>query len=274
MTHIEVDRDALVLVDLGHIFWREWYKTESRQDAYRYTVERCERLVGTWPKLIVCADSPTNWRHALTTHLEPGERYKANRKPKPKDAFLSLVDAEETIAGFAPFAKVDDYEADDLIATLKNQAWLTRVLIMSEDKDLAQLVDESTLLWTRAGERGPDDVMRTWGVPPHLMRDLLAMWGDSSDNIQGCDGLGQKHASALLNHFGSIEAIKEAASSEDFKFPGIGPSRVEAIKAWDHTLAVKLVSLAYDAPINLNDLLTGQQKENQQCQTATEDWTF
>lgn len=264
---VPIDPDALLLVDVGHIFWRAWHISESRQEAYRDTVDRCERLARMWPRMIVCADSKTNWRHALTEHLEPAQRYKANRKPKPKDAFLSLIDAGETIAEFAPLAKLEGFEADDLIAALAFQDMSGRILIMSEDKDLAQLVDEHTTLWTRNGERGPADVQRTWGVPPALMRDLLAFWGDASDNVPGCDGIGQKTASALLNHYGSLTAVKEAAESVDFKFKGVGPERLEALRAWDPTLAVRLVSLDHLAPVSLNDLLAGPIKEKPACQT-------
>lgn len=268
MSYVPVDRDALVLVDVGHIFWRTWHATGSRHDAYRETVEQCQNMARLWPKLIVCADAPNNFRNALTEHLDAKERYKANRPPKPADAFLSLTDAEERIAeSGVPLAKVDTFEADDVIATLKEQAWAHRVLIKSEDKDLAQLVDDGCQLWTRNGERGPEDVERTYGVRPHLMRDLLAMWGDASDNVPGCPKIGQGFAAKLLNAFGSIEGVKAAASEEGFKFKGVGPERIESIRAWDPALAVSLVSLRVDVPINLTELLNGSGKKDQQCQT-------
>src|SRR6478609_2447417 len=206
---IEIDPTALLLIDIGHIFWRTWHATGSRVDAYRETVERCQRLASMWPRTVVCCDSPTNWRHKLTEHLEGKERYKANRPPKPKDAIESLIDAEERLASDGMrVVKLDGYEADDIIATLKTQSWLYRVVILSEDKDLAQLVDENCVLWTRNGERGVDDVKRTYGVFPHQIRDLLAFWGDASDNVPGCPGVGQGKASKLLDEFGSLDNIK------------------------------------------------------------------
>lgn len=258
---IELDPDALLLIDVGHIFWRAWHVSESRQDAYRETVEQCQRLARNWPRVIVCADSPTNFRQALTAHLEEKQRYKANRKPKPKDAFLSLIDAEEQISSFLPLAKVDGFEADDLIAALRHQAYFDRVVIKSEDKDLAQLVDENTVLWTRSGERGPEDVERTWGVRPGLMRDLLALWGDQADNVPGCDGIGQKTAAGLLNYYGGIFEILGAAKSEDFHFRGVGPERLNALRTWDPTLAIQLTTLDHNAPVSLNGLLGGADKK-------------
>jgi 5'-3' exonuclease len=261
---IDVDPEAVVLIDLGHIFWRAWHKNESRVAAYEETVDRCQRMAKRWPNLIVCADSAKNWRHALTEHLEAKAQYKANRKPKPKDAFQSLLDAEMRIEDSGVrFVKAEGFEADDVIATLKAQAWLHRVIIMTEDKDLAQLVDDNCLMWTRNGERGPADIERTYGVLPPLMRDLLAMWGDASDNIPGCPDIGQGFACKLLNAFGSIDAVKAEAEKPEFKFKGIGPERIASIRAWDPELAVKLVSLATDAPVNLEALLGGAGKQEE-----------
>lgn len=265
MTPIEVDPEALLLVDVAHVYWPVWHATGSAIEAYRTTIERCERMARIWPHMVICCDSPTNWRHKLTEHLEPSERYKANRKAKPPDAFTHLVDAQERLGELGLcVAQADNYEADDVIATLKSQAFLQRVIVMTEDKDLAQLVDDACVLWTRDGERGADDVERTYGVKPPLMRDLLAMCGDSSDNVRGILRIGPVNAARLLNTYGSIAGVKEAVEKDDFSFRGIGPERRQAIRDWDPELAVKLVSLAYDAPVRLEDVL---QRKNQVCQT-------
>lgn len=254
---IEIDPDALLLVDVGHIFWRAWHASrESQTDAYTTTVETCLRYAEQFPHTVICCDSPTNWRHELTAHLEPKLRYKANRDPKKADALLSLIDAEERLRDIGlRVCKLDGYEADDVIATLKAQAWPRRVIIRTEDKDLAQLVDETCVLWTNKGERGAADVERVYGVLPPLMRDLLAMWGDTSDNIPGCPKIGQGFASKLLNAFGSIAGVQEATAEEDFSFPGVGPERIACIRAWDPEMAVKLTSLAFDAPVSLDAIL-------------------
>jgi 5'-3' exonuclease len=266
---IPVDPEAVLLVDVGHIYWRSWHINQSSKEAYRETVEQCQNMAKWWPNMVVCADSPRNFRHALTEHLEPAARYKANRKSKPEDAVQGLVDAEERLADTVRLVKVDGYEADDLIATLKTQAWLHRVIIKTEDKDLAQLVDDNCVMWTRYGERGPAEVQGTYGVPPSLIRDLLAMWGDDSDNVFGCPRIGQGFACKLLNAFGSIDAVKTEAEKPDFKFKGIGPERVASIRAWDPELAVKLVSLATDAPVNLEALLGGAGKQETEWPNGT-----
>lgn len=278
---IEVDPHAVLLIDVGHVYWQTWHATDSAVTAYESTYERIMGCQRVWSHVIVCADSPRNWRHDLC------ETYKANRKPKPESATQGLTDVLERVkANGVAVAYAEGYEADDVIATLVAQCWAHRVVIMSDDKDLAQLVSDDVRLWCNRHpyERGPREVEAKYGVPPSQIRDLLAIWGDSSDNIKcGCPKVGQQLGQVLLERFGSLDSLyasldlykKEVeladvtcASAPECPLdgiPGIGPAIKSNLLAWDRSLAVSLVSLKTDAPVSLDALLQKRPKE-EPCQ--------
>jgi DNA polymerase-1 len=143
--------------------------------------------------------------------------YKANRQAMPEDLRDSIPYIFRLLEAFRiPWFMLDKYEADDLIATLvKNMASPdTEVYIVSPDKDLAQLVGPG-VYWYKPGRMGaPDEILDEEGVckkfdiqQPSQVVDLLAMMGDSSDNIPGIPGVGEKTALKFLKEFGSLEGL-------------------------------------------------------------------
>lgn len=150
------------------------------------------------------------------------EGYKAQRPPPPEDLRpqFGLVRAA-TDALSLPRVEHPDFEADDLIASYACRAHVAgkRVVIVSSDKDLMQLCtlgDEthpSILLWDTMKTKaiGPAEVEAKFGVAPALLGDLLALTGDSSDNIPGVPGIGPKTAAALLLEHGDLEGVLAAA---------------------------------------------------------------
>src|SRR5690606_7465585 len=124
--------------------------------AYSETLDKVEWLSSGYPETIICTDSPRNWRHALTETLEPDRQYKANRPKKPKESIVALEDVQRRLGVMGyPVAYVENYEADDLIATLCHQAFLDPVRILSEDKDLFQLLGPTVTQLTKGGEITP-----------------------------------------------------------------------------------------------------------------------
>lgn len=146
--------------------------------------------------------------------------YKANRPPMPDDMRVQLPAIRELIAAFGwPIIEYEGYEADDLIAAIAISAKAEReVMVVSADKDLSQLIcgNVSMLVPDKDGgglaRRGPAETLEKFGVPPERVADLLALTGDSSDNIAGIDGVGPKTAAALVAEFGSIQDILANAS--------------------------------------------------------------
>jgi DNA polymerase I len=189
-----------------------------------------------------------NWRRQLYP------QYKANRPPAPEDLQpqISLV-REATAALSIPWIEDEVYEADDLIAAYV-QAGVEQqleVVIVSSDKDLMQLVrgedDERggrVRTWDTMKNRciGPREVEEKYGVPPGLLGDLLALAGDSTDNIPGVPGIGPKTAEGLLAEFGDLEGILANAAKIKQK------KRRENLEthAADARMSRKLVALRTD----------------------------
>lgn len=142
------------------------------------------------------------------------EHYKSHRPPMPDDLRAQTAPLHEMVKAMGlPLLAVSGVEADDVIGTLALQAEKEGrpVLISTGDKDMAQLVTPNiTLINTMTNTiLGPKEVEQKYGVPPALIIDFLAMMGDSSDNIPGVPGVGEKTAQALLQGLGGMRSIYE-----------------------------------------------------------------
>jgi len=140
--------------------------------------------------------------------------YKANRPPTPDDLRSQLQRCEQIVLGYhAAIYKQEGVEADDLIATVVRRAreLSLKVVIMAADKDLMQLVGDDVILWDTMRDRviGPPEVEERFGVRVDQLQDLLALMGDTSDNIPGVPSVGPKTAMELLKAYGSLQGIYE-----------------------------------------------------------------
>ena len=183
--------------------------------------------------------------------------YKAHRPPMPEDLAAQWPTVFDITDAFRlNRICVEDYEADDVIATLARQAeargW--DVSIVSTDKDLMQLVGERVWMLDtmKRKDYGPEEVKERWGVGPDRIQDLLALAGDSADNIPGVPGIGPKTAVTLLEAYGDLEGVlNHAAEIKQQK-------RRENLIAFaeDARLSYRLVALDEQVPlaISLDDL--------------------
>ena len=185
--------------------------------------------------------------------------YKANRPPMPDELRLQL-DPIKSICkaiGF-PIVEIEGVEADDVIATIvkiaKEEGY--SCVISSLDKDLMQLVEDPavSMINTMTNKKfNEKDVIEKFGVKPNQIRDMLALVGDSSDNIPGVPKVGQKTAAKWLNEFGDLKSIKENAPS----IKGVvGENLRNSLDDLDRN--IDLVSLKQDVDIKVkfSDLLT------------------
>ncbi len=148
---------------------------------------------------------------------------KANRTPPPDDLVQQIPFIETLIKGLGiPLLFVDGYEADDTIATLARR-WLmeqpgSQVLVLSTDKDLLALVSDRLWVYDPMIQKlfGPSEVREKWGVNPDQIADLLALTGDSVDNIGGVSGIGPKTAASLLS--GGLH-VEDLVAHPDKVFP-------------------------------------------------------
>ncbi|MAN79677.1 MAG: DNA polymerase I [Rhodospirillaceae bacterium] len=175
--------------------------------------------------------------------------YKAHRPPAPDDLIpqFDLV-RKATEALNVPAIDMDGFEADDLIATYARQARErgAEVTIVSSDKDLMQLVDDSVVLFDAMKNReiGPEQVFEKFGVTPDKVIDVQALAGDSSDNVPGVAGIGVKTAAQLIGEYGDLDTL--LARAEEIKQPKRRQSLME--QADLARVSRDLVTLRDDVP--------------------------
>jgi DNA polymerase I len=187
--------------------------------------------------------------------------YKAQREEPPAELVAQMDTCREAAEALGTATFIDDrYEADDIIATLcRRHDGLPRVVVTS-DKDLAQLVGDGVTLYDFArGERyGPAEVMAKFGVLPEQIPDYLGLAGDSVDNIPGVRGVGPKTARALLGHFATLEeALQRPADVAALPMRGAKSLAAKlGEQAQTARLSKELATAAYDAPVDagLDDL--------------------
>ncbi len=182
--------------------------------------------------------------------------YKAQRALPPPELEAQLSACFQITEALGMSAFIDDeFEADDIIGTLLNQLLKDdhEAILVSNDKDFAQVVSEKVTFWNFAkGEKyNAAAVKEKFGVLPENIVDLLALMGDSVDNIPGVQGVGPKTAQVLLNHFGSLEQIYENIDSvENLSLRGAASVKEKLIQKREMAeLSKQLATIAFNAPV-------------------------
>jgi DNA polymerase-1 len=182
--------------------------------------------------------------------------YKANRPPMPPELSGQIDLSRQVVKAFGlPILCVDGFEADDVIATVARQAAAAglRVVICSSDKDLMQLCDDRIAILDTMKNKllGPAEVREKFGVPPERVGDVLALTGDSVDNVPGVPGIGPKTAADLVGKFGSLDELLSRVGEVKGK-------KGEAIAAHRKEIEIsrQLVALRENVPlpVELTDL--------------------
>ena len=180
------------------------------------------------------------------------EEYKANRPPMPDDLREQLAPLKDICKAIGfPLIEIEGVEADDVIATLVKIAKENnfKSVISSLDKDLMQLVEDpiSSIMNTMTHQIfNEEKVFEKFGVKPSQIRDMLALVGDTSDNIPGVPKVGQKTAAKWLNEFGDLDGIRKNADS----IKGVvGQNLRDSLNELDRN--IELVSLKNDVDIGV-----------------------
>ena len=195
--------------------------------------------------------------------------YKANRDETPEAIKLAVPYVKRMIEGFGiPVIQVNGFEADDVIGTLARQAAEKGFMtyMMTPDKDFAQLVTDRVVMYkpSRSGDAakvwGVEDVRREFSLAePAQVIDLLALMGDSSDNIPGAPGIGPKTAKKLLSDFGSVENLLAGTGKLTGRVKEIIEGNTEQI-----LLSKKLATIEQNVPVDLDEeglIIGGADKE-------------
>ncbi|RST32078.1 DNA polymerase I [Sphingomonas ginkgonis] len=179
------------------------------------------------------------------------DQYKAHRPPPPEDLVPQFPLIRTATRAFSlPCIEENGLEADDIIAcyvtAAKKAGW--KVTIVSSDKDLMQLIEDGVvdMLDTMNDRRiGIAEVHDKFGVPPEKVGDVLALMGDSVDNVPGVPGIGPKTATQLVQQYGDLETV--LASTEEIKKPKLKQSLID--HAGNARLSRELVRLVCDHPL-------------------------
>ena len=160
-------------------------------------------------KIVAIFDGPNNKQSRLELYSD----YKAHRKPTPPELIQQIQEAQKFCQMWGiPMLAIPGVEADDVLATVAKQALEnseTDVVICSHDKDLYQLLQPRLTIFNPSKDTFIDEASfsKEWGITPKQFIDYLAILGDSSDNIPGIEGVGEKTALTLLQKYGSVEEI-------------------------------------------------------------------
>ncbi|MCY7398587.1 MAG: DNA polymerase I [Sphingomonas bacterium] len=210
------------------------------------------RADGPTHMAVILDASSTTFRNAMY------DQYKANRPPPPDDLIPQFPLIRTATRAFSiPCIETAGLEADDIIACYTKAAlaagWSTT--IVSSDKDLMQLIEPGVDMLDTMNDRRIDAeyVVGKFGVPPEKLGDVLALMGDSVDNVPGVPGIGPKTASQLINDFGSLEAV--LAGTDSITKPKLKQSLID--HADNARLSRELVRLECNAalPEPLEDLV-------------------
>lgn len=254
----------LFLLDAYALIFRAYYAFINRQmynskglntsAIFGFTVTLDEIIRNQKPTHIaVVFDPPTpTFRHKIYPE------YKANREETPEDIKKSVPYIKKIIEGYnIPIIEVEGFEADDVIGTLAKRAESKGfdVFMMTPDKDYAQLVSDHVFIFKpkKSGEEaeilGINEIRELFQVNnPEQVIDIMALWGDSSDNIPGAPGIGEKTAKKLISEFQNIENIFMNLEKLKGKQQETIKNNREQIK-----LSQKLVTIDQNVPVKLDE---------------------
>ena len=210
------DASRLILVDGSSYLFRAFHALPPLANSKGLNTGAAKGVIGMLKRLQ--ADNPNDQLVVIfdakgpTFRNEIYSEYKANRPPMPEELREQIEPIQNVIRAMGlPLISISGVEADDVIGTLSEMATAEKrpVLISTGDKDMAQLVNDYVTLVNTMTQvvLDRDGVVEKFGVPPELIIDLLALMGDSVDNIPGVAGVGEKTALALLQNLGSISDI-------------------------------------------------------------------
>ena len=254
----------LVLIDGKSVFYRGYYAMPNLSlsdgtptgGVYGFAAIAMEIVKKLNPtKVVVAWDSKTSVSKRRALY----EDYKAGRIKPGDDFYAQIPLLEELVKNLGwTFVELDDYEADDIIGTLSreaDEAGNYETYIISSDLDMLQIVDNNTHMWrilkgfTNIEQIDIPEIEAKYGIKKSQFLDLKSLKGDSSDNIPGVPGIGEKTAAKLLNDYGDLDNIYNNID----KITGSTRTKLEAGKDSAY-LSKQLAQIMFDAPLDLNKI--------------------
>jgi DNA polymerase-1 len=249
--------DRLVLVDGNSLLYRSYYAIKGLSNSAGFPTGAVYGVVAALRK-ILDRDKPAylgvvfDVKGPTFRHEEfPG--YKADRKPMPDDLAAQVPALKEVLRALRIATEESPrYEADDVMASLAARAAARglRTVIVTTDKDLLQVIDGSTTVWNPSKEIAIDEgnVKDVFGVGAGQVVDVLALWGDPSDNVPGVPGIGEKTAKSLIQEFGSLDGLLR--DLERVRNPRVREKIAQNREILE--LSRRLVTVTRDLPLDLD----------------------
>ncbi|MCX7562684.1 exodeoxyribonuclease IX [Xanthomonadaceae bacterium XH05] len=253
----------LYLVDASLYVFRAWHSLPADEfvDADGWPANAVHGFARFLLELLE-RERPQHIAVAFDQSLESSFRnalyppYKANREPAPESLKRQFALCQQFARALGLAVMADDhYEADDLIGALltRQRAQGFSGAVISADKDLSQLLAGDDIQWDYARQQRWDaaGVKQRYGVHAHQIADYLGLTGDAIDNIPGVPGIGAKTAAALLEHFGSLDALLQRL--DELPFLRLRGAASHATRLREHAalarLSRQLATIACDAPL-------------------------
>lgn len=278
--------DKLFLLDAYALIYRAYYALikSPRINSKGFNTSAILGFVNTLEDVLK-KESPTHIGVAFdpsgpTFRHEAYKEYKAQREETPEAIRLSVPIIKDIIRAYKiPILEVPGYEADDVIGTLATEAGKRGITtyMMTPDKDYGQLVSENVFMYRpKYGDKefdimGIEEVKAKFNIEStSQVIDMLGLMGDSSDNIPGCPGVGEKTAQKLISEFGSIENLLEHTDQLKGAIKTKVESNVEKIK-----FSKFLATIKTDVPIELDmDSLKRETPDEEKLRSIFEELEF
>ncbi|MBQ2623335.1 hypothetical protein IJG12_03385 [Candidatus Saccharibacteria bacterium] len=257
--------NRLVLIDGKSVFYRGYYAMGALSLAdgtptggiYGFAAISMEIVRKLKPtKVVVAWDSKSSTSKRRVIYPD----YKAGRVKPGEDFYAQIPLLKELIKDLGwNFVEIDDYEADDIIGTLSQQADEAgnyETFIISSDLDMLQIVDDNTHMWrilkgfTNIEQIDVKELEEKYNIKKSQFLDLKALKGDSSDNIPGVPGIGEKTAAKLLNDYDNLDGIYNNID----KISGSTKTKLETGKESAY-MSKELAKIMFDAPVKLSELI-------------------
>ena len=253
----------LLLIDGNSVLFRGFYATcygnimKTSKGVYTNAVYAFANMLNKAIKminpdyLVVAFDKG---KHTFRHELAPD--YKAGRKQTPEELVGQFDLVREMLDAYhIPYLEYDDIEADDIIGTLSKK-FMIETCILSSDRDMLQLIDDNTSVYmmkkglSEMAKMDEEALMEEWNLKPYQIIEYKGLAGDSSDNIKGVEGVGDKTAIKLLNTYDTCEGIYEHI--DEIK----GKLKEKLINDKDSCFLSKTLATIktdFDIPLQLND---------------------
>ncbi|MBP6941256.1 MAG: hypothetical protein KBB65_05735, partial [Syntrophorhabdaceae bacterium] len=258
------------LVDGNSYLYRAFYATPHLSNSKGMPTNAVYAFISMIKKLTT-AESPDRLvivfdAKAPSFREEISKAYKAQRPPMPDNLSVQIPYVKKVIEAMGiPILEMEGFEADDIIGTIVNGLKGhddLETYIVTSDKDMVQLLSEKVFIYDSMKNQliGMKEAEEKFGVKPQLMVDYLALCGDTSDNIPGVPGIGDKTARELINSIGSVDAIYE--NIQEVKKPSV---REKLVAGKDlAAMSRQLATIRLDVPVDASLSSLGNREQDLQ----------